>query len=193
MRIASVQLVPLPTHSRPGRSLALFTLRCTQKLLDRLSVPPVVDPEAPTTVLGDWYANLVRAGRTQVILAVSERTLLPVVIPARDARTMAQRLTDALEPMLLCLNIPAQDVVAERETMTKHAFAKTVDRRILGSLKELAFQLEVGLFEWPERTLLAQSLWLSKTPMKVIDHGPPEAAAVAAFAARRALRNFGTK
>ncbi len=186
-----VPLAPIPKYFRPRQVIALFTIRCTQKLLDRLPVELVLETEEPTTALGDWYANLVRAGRTQVILAVSEHTLLPVVIPARDARSMAQRLTDALEPMLLCLNVPAEDVVAERSAMAQWAFAKTADRRVLGSLKELAFQLEVGLYEWPERTLLAQSLWLSKTPMKLIDHAPPEAAAPAAFAARRALKRVG--
>lgn len=165
----------------------MFTLRCTQKLLDRIDLDPVADNPPATTVLGDWYANLVRAGRTQVILAVSERTLLPVVITAREARNMAHRLTDALEPMLLCLGVPAENIASERQAMRECTIAKTVDRRILGSLKELAFQLEVGLLEWPERPLLAHSLWLAGTPMKVIDHRPPEAAAVAAFAARRAI------
>lgn len=188
---ADVQLAAIPKHWRFSRSLALFTIRCTQKLLDRLAVEPVAEPEEPTTALGNWYANLIRVGRTQVILAVSERTLLPVVLPAREARSMARRLTDALEPMLLCLNVPAEDVVAERSAMARCGIAKTADRRVLGSLKELAFQLEAGLYEWPERTLLAQSLWLSKTPMKLIDHATPEAAAPAAFAARKALRRVG--
>ncbi len=166
----------------------MFTLRCTQTLLDRISAAPVVETEAPTTVLGDWYANLVRAGRTQVILAVSERTLLPVVNPARGARAMAQRLTDAIEPVLLSVGVPPGDVIAERQAMEKCVFGNTVDRRILGSLKELALQLEVGLVESPDRPLMAQSLWLSKTPMRVIDYGAPEAVAVAAFGARTALR-----
>lgn len=188
---ADVQLAAIAKNWRLSRSFNLFTIRCTQKLLDRLAVEPVAEPEEPTTALGNWYANLIRAGRTQVILAVSERTLLPVVLPAREARSMAQRLTDALEPMLVCLNVPAEDVVAERSAMARCGIAKTADRRVLGSLKELAFQLEAGLYEWPERTLLAQSLWLSKTPMKLIDHATPEAAAPAAFAARKALRRVG--
>ena len=50
------------------------------------------------------------------------------------------------------------------------------------------FQLEVGLRGFPDRTLLAQSLWLAKTPLKVIDDGAPDHATLAAFAARRALR-----
>ena len=56
-------------------------------------------PAPADTVLGDWYANLIRIGRIQVVLAVSERSLLPVVVPARDSRALVQRLCEALEPM----------------------------------------------------------------------------------------------
>lgn len=139
------------------------------------------------TVLGDWYANLVYAGRTQVVLAVSDRTLLPVVVPAREARTLVQRLGDAVEPILLSIGVPPQVVAAERHAMQLVSLGKTADRRILGSLKELAFQLEVGLLSSPSKSFLEQSLWLAQTPMKVIDYGSPEDATLAAFAAHQAV------
>jgi len=165
----------------------VFVLRCTQKLLDRFNFAPDPQPTPPDTVLGDWYANLIRVGRTQVVLAVSERSLLPVVLPARDGRSLVQRLSEALEPMLNAIGVPADDAIAERGAMQHWAIGKTANRRVLGSLNDLAFQLQVGLLECPDRTLLAQSLWLSKTPMKVIDYGAPDQATLAAFAARRAL------
>ena len=139
------------------------------------------------TVLGDWYANLVYAGRTQVVLAVSDRTLLPIVVPAREARTLVQRLGDALEPVLLTIGVPPQIVAAERHAMQWVTLGKTSNRRILGSLKELAFQLEVGLLSSPSKSFLEQSLWLAQTPMKVIDYGSPEDATLAAFAAHQAV------
>ena len=46
----------------------MFVLRCTQKLLDRLNATPDSDPAPADTVLGDWYANLIRVGRIQVVL-----------------------------------------------------------------------------------------------------------------------------
>jgi len=58
----------------------------------------------------------------------------------------------------------------------------------LGSLNDLAFKLQVGMHHFPERRLLAQSLWLAKTPLKFIDYGSPDQATLAAFAARKALR-----
>ena len=53
----------------------MFALRCTKKLLDRMRVDPESSPAAPTTILGDWYGNLIRVGKQQLILCVSEKTL----------------------------------------------------------------------------------------------------------------------
>ncbi|QPF74098.1 hypothetical protein G8A07_15050 [Roseateles sp. DAIF2] len=167
----------------------VFVLRCTQKLLDRLNAKPDPEPSSPDTVLGDWYANLIRVGRIQVVLAVSERSLLPLVVPARDGRALVQRLSETVEPMLTAIGIPGNDATAERNAMQHWAVGKTANRRVLGSLNDLAFQLQVGLLHFPDRTLLEQSLWLSKTPLKVID-GAPDQATLAAFVAHRALQAF---
>jgi hypothetical protein len=181
-------LVSLDTCLFSLRLCTLFVLRCTQKLLDRLNSTPDAESASPDTVLGDWYANLVRIGRIQVVLAVSERSLLPVVVPARDGRALVQRLCEALEPMLTSIGVPADEVTAERVAMQHWAVGKTANRRVLGSLNDLAFQLQVGLLNFPDRTLLAQSLWLAKIPLKVIDHSAPDQATLAAFAAHRELQ-----
>lgn len=166
----------------------MFALRCTQKLLDRVNAAPDPEPAPPNTVLGDWYANLVRVGRTQVVLAVSERTLLPVVVPAKEGRTVARRVAEAVEPMLVSIGIPADAVIAERDAMRDVVIAKTASRRVLGSLNDLVFQLQVGRGHFPDRTLLEHSLWLAQTPLKLIEYGSPDRATVAAFAARQALQ-----
>jgi hypothetical protein len=166
----------------------MFALRCTQKLLDRIKASPDSEPVPPDTVLGDWYVNLVRAGRTQVVLAVSERTLLPVVVPLKEARTVARRISEAVAPMLLSIGIPAEAVNVERDAMLDVVIAKTANRRVLGSLNDLAFQLQVGLVHFPDCTLLQHSLWLARTPLKLIEYGAPDRATVAAFAAQQALQ-----
>ncbi len=165
----------------------MFTLRCTQKLLDRLKAAPEPDPSQADTVLGDWYANFVRVGRLQVVLAVSERTLLPVVVAAKEGRTLVQRLAQELGPVLMSLDVPAQEVIAECHAMEQAAIGKTTSRRVLGSLNELVFQLESGLIHRPDRSLLDHSLWLARTPMKVIEYAAPDQVTAAAFAAQRAL------
>lgn len=166
----------------------MFVLRCTQKLLGRLQAAPDLTAPPSDTVLGAWYANLVRAGRVQVVLAVSERSLLPVVVPARDARTLVQRIVAAVDPMLQAVGVPAAEATAECCAMQTWALGKTENRRVIGSLNDLAYQLEGALPYWPERTLLDHALWLAGTPLKYIDYGSPDSATLAAFAAHRALQ-----
>jgi hypothetical protein len=59
----------------------MFSLRCTRKLLGKLKVKPDPSPPAPTTRLGDWYANALNVGDHRLVLCTSERTLLPVLVP----------------------------------------------------------------------------------------------------------------
>lgn len=166
----------------------MFVLRCTQKLLDRLHATPDPAPAPSDTVLGDWYAHLIRVGRLQVVLAVSERSLLPVVVPAREGRTLVPRLREAVVPMLAAVGVPQDDATAEHAAMQPCLIAKTASRRVIGSLNDLAFMLQAGPLDLSDETLHAQSLWLARTPMKLIDYGSPDRVTVAAFAARRALR-----
>ena len=165
----------------------MFTFRCTQNLLQRLKASPASAPAASDTVLGDWYANLIRVGRIQVVLAVAERTLLPVVVPAKDGQSLVERITAALEPTLAAIGVPPSDASAECAAMRHWTFGKTASRNVLGSLNDLAFGLQVGLTHFPDRTLLEHSLWLARTPLKIIEHGAPDQATLAAFAAHHAL------
>ncbi|WP_052195775.1 DUF6933 domain-containing protein [Delftia sp. ZNC0008] len=169
----------------------MFTIRCTQKLLARLGSAPVTIITTPDTVLGDWYANLIRVGRMQVVLAVSERTLLPLVVPAKESRRLlVPRLIEALGEQLLSIGVPQEDVQVELQAMQSSAIAKTANRRVLGSLNDLAFQLETGIKHSPDRSLMELSLWLAKTPLTYIEQASPKYATVAAFATRRALSKF---
>jgi len=68
--------------------------RCTRKLLARIG-PPVVEPPASTTTLGDWFASQVAVSHKRFILLISEHSRLPVVMPARDARHPPRNFPDA--------------------------------------------------------------------------------------------------
>ena len=65
-------------------------------------------PQESTTRLGNWYVNLVRYGRPQMVLASSERSLLTVVLPARNLReTMEGNLIASVGEGADCLRHPA--------------------------------------------------------------------------------------
>jgi hypothetical protein len=112
----------------------LVTIRCTQKLLRRVQV--AASQPASTTLLGDWYANILFARPEQLILCVSERTLLPVVVTARDARSLGIRLKQSLREVLLRLGVPPLLVDAEQSQMSPFAFGPTRNRRVLGTINE---------------------------------------------------------
>ena len=142
----------------------MYTLHCTQKLLDRIKRPPVADPIEPMTALGNWHAHAL-FWTPQVALLVNGRTLLPVMMPLAPAATLPMRFPSHLATVLRELGISAQFIADEIEAMTAGAvIAKTANRRVLGIMNEFAF-LADGYREYLEvPDLLSLSIKLSDTP-----------------------------
>ena len=87
-------------------------------------------------MLGDWYATLVYDGREQLVLCLSERSLLPVMIPAREARTLVPRFRDALAELLVLLGVPTTEIERELAEMVDVRIGRTASRTILGSMSD---------------------------------------------------------
>jgi hypothetical protein len=121
----------------------MVTLRCTAKLLKHLRATPHPDPPPSTTRLGDWYANRIQMGRTPLILAVSERSLLPVLLPARQVAQLPILLPDAVEEILSFLQIPEpavrEEIAAMQEGVT---VSRTASRVVLGVMNDFARMIE---------------------------------------------------
>src|SRR5437870_8688700 len=113
----------------------MFTLRCTARLRKRLGTTEDTASAPPSTKLGDWYAHLLFT-RPQLVLCVSDRTLLPVLIPARDGSLLVPRLRETVVQVLRALGVPEVAVAAEEEAMMEAVIGKTTSRRILGSLND---------------------------------------------------------
>jgi hypothetical protein len=150
----------------------MVTVRCTQKLLRRL--PLTEDPPASTTVLGDWYANVLFSRPQQLVLCVSERTLLPIVLPAKELQTLVPRLSLAVGEVLLRLGVSPTLVETEQHEMRSFAFGRTQNRRVLGSLNDFMFMLPHYVRGSPESTLLEHSLHLARTPCTPIGRRSPD-------------------
>jgi hypothetical protein len=155
----------------------MFTLRATRKLLALMTVTPLKAPPAPTTALGDWYANVTDDG---TILCVSEQTLLPVVLPREALPTLATELPRALSLVLAKLGVDEAAIQRERFAMAQVAVSTTASRRVLGFLKEFAFMLEVA---HEGTSLLDRSLRLAHTPCNASSRNVtwPDEATRAAF------------
>jgi hypothetical protein len=118
-----------------------------------------------STQLGDWYGNTVFVGRLRLVIFISEHTMLPVVIPLRESKTIATRFQRALGDVLEALRMPPSVVRQEMDIGGEVAFGPTASRRVVGVLTELAFQAEVHLRSGNYANLLELSLKLSGVPI----------------------------
>jgi hypothetical protein len=152
----------------------MYTLRCTRKLLKRTDETPSSDAVSPTTVLGDWYANLLYLRPQQLVLAMNERTLLCALIPAAPAATVAERLRVEVGGVLREIGVPATTVEVELAAMEHVAIGTTASRAVLGCMKDAAFQLE----HYPrgargEIDLRAATLYLAENIYSLTDYARP--------------------
>jgi hypothetical protein len=169
----------------------MLTLRCTQKLLARgLESSPGAE-EPPSALLGDWYAHVLIRKPQHLVLCMSERTLLPVVLSAKDAKSLPMRLSDSICIVLDRLGIDREAVERERREMNVVRIGRTASRSVLGSLNDFMFQLQVGLHRSPERSLVEQALWLAETPCKPLEYASPNRATQALFASAAVLSQVG--
>src|SRR5688572_30760005 len=160
----------------------MVVLRCTQKLLVRLKQRGDLPPVESTTRLGDWYGNILRIGRRQYLLFISERSRLPVVVAISEAKSLSTVFPDAVCERLATVGIAAADITDERARMSEIAFGRTRNRSLLGTLNDFAFMAQQGNVnrarpESPEELMQ----FLSQTPILSLDGASPIELTRAAF------------
>ncbi|MCB0909565.1 MAG: hypothetical protein KDB63_20890 [Nocardioidaceae bacterium] len=116
----------------------MLILRATRKLRAKIGGAAPMAGEASTTLLGDWYANLIGWRRPHVIV-VNARTLVPVIAPLTPAKGFPGRLADVIAGALGALDVPEDVVEAERERMREVGVAPTLDRSVVGSMTDFIF------------------------------------------------------
>jgi len=106
-------------------------------------------------------------GHQQIVLATSERSLLTVLLPARQLReTIEMRFQAAVAELLTALKLPAQIVSRELAAVQPISFAMASNRRVSGSMNEYVWQL--GSYMRQTGVPLELSLKLNETPMSAI-------------------------
>ena len=160
----------------------MVVLRCTQKLLVRLKHAGVLPAAESTTRLGDWYGNILRIGRRQHLLFISERSRLPVVFPISEVKRLGTVFPDAVCERLAIVGVTAEDIADERARMLEIAFGRTKNRSLLGTLNDFAFMAQSGDArrtepESPEELMR----FLSQTPILPSDGASPIELTRAAF------------
>src|SRR5687767_3398763 len=122
----------------------MVVLRCTQKLLVRLKQVGDLPPVESTTRLGDWYGNILRIGRRQHLVFISERSRLPVVLPITELKRLSVVFPGAVCERLAIVGVISDDITDERARMSEIAFGRTRNRGLLGTLNDFAFMAQQG-------------------------------------------------
>ncbi len=141
----------------------MFTVRGTKKFLDRVG-RPMAEPPPSSTVLGDWYANVL-FWRPQVALFVNATTLIPVLMPIASASGVLVRFPTAMAEVLGALGIDPRFVDSESTEMNSSVLAKTASRQVLGVMNEFTFMAEhtFSTGRSDPADLLGLSVWLANT------------------------------
>ena len=115
----------------------MVVLRATAKV--RRILPESATSESISdAALGDWYVNRVVIDRRPLLLIVSATSLLPLVTPAREVRSLPERFTGLVAQRLERLGVAAHLAEAELAAMTPAVVAKTTDRSVLGIMVDFA-------------------------------------------------------
>ena len=163
----------------------MVVLRCTQKLLVRLKQTDDFPAVESTTRLGDWYGNILRIGRRQHLLFISERSRLPVVLPITESKRLTTVFPDALCERLAIVGVNPEDIAGERARMSEIAFGRTRNRSLLGTLNDFAFMAQQGNRNRVEPESPEELMWfLAQTPILRLNGASPIELTLAAFETR---------
>src|SRR6516165_4279849 len=114
--------------------------RCTAKVLALLGVS---EPAIGQACQQDWYAHLVWIDRRKCLLVTHTGTLFSVFMPkvtAAGLRPIGPPVVSAIQAALQAEGLPV-DTLGDLDSQ-QVAVAKTADRRILGTINDLAFTTE---------------------------------------------------
>lgn len=143
----------------------MVALRRTQKLAWLLPAS-VEAPAESDTALGDWYVNRFVVDHKPLLLLVSSRSLLPILLAARDVRRLPSRLPELVSQRLQRFGVARRWIDAEVAAMSPVVVAKTADRATVGVMVDFAkmvpYHLEAGA--WDETALPFIESRLSETP-----------------------------
>lgn len=148
--------------------------RCTQKLAKKFKISLEKGlHETSTNTLSDWYFNYFIYARKYYLLGVCEKSLLPVIIPAKEIKDFPARFCGELDKILKFIRIEKQKIDEETAAMQEIRFTATKSKTVLGCQND-CIRLLPHIFEDDSHSgLLEISLTLGRMPFKSISYDHP--------------------
>ena len=116
------------------------------------------------------------------MMFVSDRSLLPVIMPIRERQDLLINFRTRLATLLLQLGVEEDLVSAELTQMEEIVIAPTASRSVLGSLNNFTQDAKYYPRMHENFRLLDLELWLAQRPCKQLDYGSPDEVAQALLA-----------
>lgn len=112
-------------------------------------MPPSAEPAKPSdTALGDWFVTRLVVDRRPLLLLVSSKSLLAVLVPARNVRALPDELAAVIGGRLRRLAVREELIREEVAAMTPVVIAPTNDRsvtgRVVDCVKDIPYSLEIS-------------------------------------------------
>jgi hypothetical protein len=157
----------------------VLTVRCTRKLLRHLHADGHDGGPGATTRLGDWYGNLLFTRYMRLVICMSERSLLPVFVEAKDSSSFVLKFRAAVRSVLERVGVSPDSIDSELREMSTIAIGITQSRSVLGSLNELSFlaRYSVRLQSRADLTALADEI--AHTPCSALKYENPKSMTLA--------------
>ncbi len=151
----------------------MVKLRATRKVL-RLLGPASASSGASDTVLGDWFVDRFVLNRQPLLILVSSSSLLPILEPAREVRSLPERLSSLLCRRLRRLGVGEMLIRAELAAMDEVQVAPTNDRSVVGTMVDFVHSVRYcapGSGAWTAEALVELEAMLEQTPCRVTHPG----------------------
>ena len=150
----------------------MVVIRCTRELLQGVAVL-ASDETTSSTLLGDWFAQQVIVEDQSYILLVSRESRLPLIIPGQDAASITAGFSDALERLLIALEIAPEAVADEVAQCREIEFAAGDGSSVRASGNDFAQRMQRYMPEFPPGDTIDASLRLGDVPLKALGFALP--------------------
>lgn len=143
---------------------------------------PLLEPDKIalyTEGLGNWYANLLRIDRRKCVIFTNEKTLYTFLIP----KVLKANLKNMEEEFLISLSYNLQNegfglhvINTVMQEYQEIGFAKTMNKSVLGSMTDLAYQYEAQIMSRGgigNIKILQINHIINRTPMSALKYKYP--------------------
>ena len=153
----------------------MFVLRLTQKLGKKIHDTPDQEVPIADNPYADWTANLFRADRAQYIIISNTLSLYSVVIAGRGITDINWFIKSTISTLRDFVPDDGNAIIYNEyiaPEMGRMRFAKTRNRRVLGSLNTLVQDAQFFLTE-KELSPFQTAHLLNQTPLSFLEYDYP--------------------